>query len=190
MTANFTKRQLIKALEDERDTQISLRNYSNNEKIKKAKKDYFINNYGDKIKELVLASKRALDMEDKLVRAINNDTSLSTYGARKQGIIYKSTDKDNLLNYFMNEFIYFREGSEVSCYTRELNNEVTQIRDEWNKLIEIVKSLSKKEAIAFLEEKNIEIPTLEEQVKETTALVNYDINTSLLFTEKVEQNQE
>lgn len=190
MTTNFTKRELIKALEEERDKQLSLRNYSNNEKIRKLKEECLNSKFGQQIKDLVLASQKALDMQDRLLRAINNDTDISTYGTSNRGLIYQSNNKKNLMDHLINSFIYFREGLEVNCYIRELNNEVSQIELEWNKLINIVRSLSKKEAVAFLEENKIEIPTLEEQKKETTALVNYQINTSLLFTEKETKDNE
>ena len=183
----MTKNELVKLIVREKERQLQVLKDKNDGEIFNLKRDTIIDLFGDNIEELNktgVAFAKAVDkfrtkVEEQQYKVgfefYSNVTTSSSTLARNAS----EQTTEGIISCLMNNQ-YVISNTELGNKIEAIRKNETELKEEWDKLIIIIKSLSLKEGRKYLEECKIEIPGMDEEPKQT-ALVNYTVDVTKLF---------
>ena len=182
----MTKNELVKALNREKERQLNILTEKNNVDIKNLKKKLIKDLFAEDITELNkigVAYSEALAKFAHKVKEQNYTMGFEFYSNILTSCTLirscSSQTEEGIIECLLNNQ-YIIGNTVLGNKIARIRESETELEDEWNKLIIIIKGLSLKEGRKYLEECKIEIPGMNEEPKQT-ALVNYTVDVTKLF---------
>lgn len=183
----MTKNELVKLIVREKERQLQVLKAKNDGEVFNLKRNTIIELFEEDIKalnETGLAFNKAIDKFREKVEAQKYKVGFEFYSnvtTASSTLVRNASEQttEGIVSCLMNnQFVI--NSTELGNKIDAIRKSETELEDEWNKLIIIIKSLSLKEGRKYLEECKIEIPGMNEEPKQT-ALVNYTVDVTKLF---------
>lgn len=173
-----TKAMIKKELRELKFKQISKMRNERNQKAKELKV-LMMSNYDNLINEITKQATKLGEITDKLEEELIENEELKPYllEITSKGRLMRTLKESNSLKQYLTSNIDYSKSS-VEKNINKMNEEITEVSNEWDKLLIQIDNLTLKETKDFLNENKIDLECMKE--KQVTTLVVQDVKLNKL----------